>query len=59
MLHAMTMVDPVTCWFEITKIPAKTANVVISTFENDWLTCYPCPVEIVMDRGMEFMGEVQ
>ena len=33
-LHAMTMVDPVTGWFEITKIPAKTADVVINDLKT-------------------------
>jgi hypothetical protein len=53
------MIDPATGWFEIAEIPAKTADIVINVFENEWLTRYPYPTEVVMDRGVEFMGEVQ
>jgi hypothetical protein len=58
-LHCLTMIDPVTGWFEIAQIPAKTADVVINVFETSWLTRYPFPADVVMDRGVEFMGEVQ
>ena len=58
-LHCLTMIDPATGWFEIAEIPAKTADVVINVLENAWLTRYPYPTEVVMDRGVEFMGEVQ
>jgi len=58
-LHCLTMIDPATGWFEIAEIPAKTADVVINVFEDAWLTRYPYPTEVVMDRGVEFMGEVQ
>jgi hypothetical protein len=58
-LHCLTMIDPATGWFEITEIPAKTADVVMNIFEQEWLTRYPYPVEVVMDRGTEFMAEVK
>jgi hypothetical protein len=58
-LHALTMIDPVTGWFEIAEIPAKSADVVINVLEQTWLSRYPYPSEVVMDRGSEFMGEVQ
>jgi hypothetical protein len=58
-LHCLTMIDPATGWFEIAEIPAKTADVVINVLEHEWLTRYPYPTEVVMDRGVEFMGEVQ
>jgi transposase InsO family protein len=53
------MIDPATGWFEIAEIPAKTADVVAIIFETAWLTRYPYPTEVVMDRGVEFMGEVR
>ena len=37
--------------------PAKTTDVVINDFENEWITCYPFPVEIVVDGGVEFIGK--
>ena len=58
-LHCLTMIDPATGWFEIAEIPAKTADVVAIIFETAWLTRYPYPTEVVMDRGVEFMGEVR
>jgi transposase InsO family protein len=53
------MIDPVTGWFEIAEIPAKTADVVINVLEQQWLVRYPRPAEVIMDRGTEFMGEVK
>jgi transposase InsO family protein len=53
------MIDPVTGWCEIAEVPAKSADVVINVFETYWLTRYPYPSDVVMDRGSEFMGEVQ
>jgi RNase H-like domain found in reverse transcriptase/Reverse transcriptase (RNA-dependent DNA polymerase)/Integrase zinc binding domain len=58
-LHCLTMIDPVTGWFEIAEIPAKSADVVINVLEQTWLTRYPKPTEIIMDRGREFYAEVQ
>jgi hypothetical protein len=52
------MIDPATGWFEIAEIPAKTADIVMNIFEQEWLTRYPYPIEVVMDRGTEFMAEV-
>jgi transposase InsO family protein len=58
-LHCLTMIDPATGWFKIAEIPAKTADVIINVFEQEWLTRYPYPIEVLMDRGTEFMGEVK
>jgi len=58
-LHCMTMIDPVTGWFEIAEIPAKSADVIADTFERMWLVRYPCSAEVIMDRGREFMAEMQ
>jgi transposase InsO family protein len=40
-------------------INTATADVVANVFEQEWLTRYPYPMEVVMDRGTEFMAEVQ
>jgi hypothetical protein len=34
-------------------------DVVINFFEQEWLTWYPYPMEVVMDHGTEFMAEVK
>jgi hypothetical protein len=58
-LHAMTMIDPATGWFEIAHIPQKRADVVANIFETTWLTKYPWPAEVVLDRGSEFKREFE
>ena len=51
------MIDPVTGWFEMAQILNKTASEVADVAEKTWLTCYPYPIKIVLDRGKEFMAE--
>ena len=58
-LHCMTMIDPATGWFEICEINDKAADEIANRLEFTWLTRYPWPTEIVMDRGKEFMAEVR
>jgi transposase InsO family protein len=53
------MIDPVTGWFEIAEIPAKSADVIMDVLEQKWLVRYPRPTEVIMDRGREFYREVQ
>ena len=57
-LHCMTMIDPATGWFEIVDIPTKRADYIANILEYTWLTRYPWPTEIRMDRGREFAAEV-
>ena len=56
-LHCVTMIDPATSWFEIKEIPQKRADVIANIVEQTWLTRYPWPTQIIMDRGTEFMAE--
>ena len=58
-LHCLTMIDPATGWFEIAEIPSKSADNVANILEMSWLTRYPIPTEVVMDRGREFAAEVK
>ena len=58
-LHCMTMIDPVTNWFEVTQVDNKSSAEVANELEICWFNRYPLPTEIVLDRGKEFMGEVQ
>ena len=57
-LHALTMMDPATGWFEIRQVPTKRADFIANLIEFAWLTRYPTPTEIIMDRGGEFGAEV-
>ena len=56
-LWAVTMIDPATGWFEIEEIKTKTADVVANEVELTWLTRYPWPEKVIMDRGKEFLAE--
>eukprot|EP00957_Ditylum_brightwellii_P135759 10353613-Ditylum_brightwellii.AAC.1 len=51
------MIDPATGWFDITEIKTKRANTVSNIVETTWLTRYPYPTQVVLDRGTEFMAE--
>jgi transposase InsO family protein len=53
-LMALTMIDPATGWFEVKAITQKTAESIMDHFNNEWLTRYPRPQEIVFDNGGEF-----
>ena len=57
-LHCLTMIDPATGFFEIVEIGQKTADVIANWLEIHWLSRYPWPTEITMDRGSEFAAEV-
>jgi hypothetical protein len=56
-LHCLTMIDPATGWFEIVPIENKTAAEVANQIELTWMTRYPWPTQVILDRGKEFMGE--
>ena len=56
-LHAVTMIDPATGWFEIAEISNKESHTVAETVEQVWLSRYPWPTQIILDRGSEFMKD--
>ena len=58
MLHALTMINPATGWFDMTAIKTKTADVIANKIEQTWLTTYPWPDKVILDQGTEFMKEV-
>jgi hypothetical protein len=57
-LHCLTMMDPVTGWFEIAEVPSKRADIIANILEYKWLARYPRPAAVIMDRGREFYAEV-
>ena len=57
-LWALTMIDPATGWLEIKDIKTKQADNVANVLEQTWLTRYPRPSVITLNRGSEFMAEV-
>ena len=56
-LWCVTMIDPATGWFEMTRIENKEAIEVANKVEQTWLTRYPRPTIITYDKGTEFMAE--
>jgi transposase InsO family protein len=52
------MIDPATGFFEVCEIGRKQADYVANHLEMHWLTRYPWPTEITMDKGTEFAAEV-
>jgi len=56
-LSCLTLIDPATGWFEMVRLPDKTAISVAQKAEITWFTRYPWPQKIIYDRGTEFMKE--
>ena len=56
-LQAVTMIDPATGWVEIRALPGARADYVANQVELAWLTRYPKPNKIILDRGNEFLAE--
>ena len=48
-LKDVTMIDPVTWWFEVTQYRDKKAMTIVNLVEATWLVRYPWPVEITYD----------
>ena len=53
-LEAVTMIEPVTGWFEVTQYSKKKATRIANLVETMWLVRYPWPVKITYDQGGEF-----
>ena len=49
-LKAITMIDPVTRWFEVTQYCNKKAMTIVKLAETMWLVWYPWLVDITYDR---------
>ena len=55
-LKYVTMIDPVTGWFEITQYHNKKSMIIVNLVETTWLVRYPWTVEITYDQGGKFLG---
>ena len=51
------MINPATGWIEIRTVPSGQADLVANQVELAWLTRYPIPNKVIMDRGNEFLAE--
>ena len=56
-LQAITMIDPATGWIEMKAVPSACADLVANQADLAWLTRYPLPTKILLDRGNEFLAE--
>ena len=56
-LQAVTMINPATGWIEIRTVPSARVDLVANQVELAWLTRYPIPNKVIMDRGNEFLAE--
>ena len=56
-LWCITMIDPATGWFEMVQIPNKQPDTIANKVETTWLTRYPWPTKLIVDRGSEFLME--
>ena len=56
--HILTIIDHLTGWPEAFLIPDKTADMIVSTFKNEYLPVPMCPWYILLDNGMEFKNSL-
>ena len=58
-VHNLTirLIDPATDWVEIKAVPSARADLVANQVELAWLTRYPLPEKVILDRGNEFLAE--
>ena len=50
-LKVVTMIDPITVWFEVVRYDDKRAITTANLVETTWLSRYPIQIEIMYDQG--------
>ena len=53
------MVDLGTGWIEICAVPSARADLVANQVELAWLTRYPLPSKVIVDRGNDFLAKLR
>ena len=56
--HILTIIDHLTGWPEAFPIPDKSADTVVSTFINQYLSVHKCPRYILSDNGTDFKNNL-
>ena len=56
-LQAVAMIDVLTGWIKIRTVPSARADLVANQVELVWLTCYPLPNKLIVDRGNKFLAK--
>ena len=54
----LTIIDYLTRWPEAYPIPAKSVNIIVSTFINEYLPVHMCPRYILSDNRTEFKNSL-
>ena len=57
--HILTIIDHITGWPEAFPIPDKSADTIVSTFINQYLSVHMCPRYILLDSGREFKNHLR
>ena len=52
--HILTIIDCLTGWLIAFPIPDKSADTIVSTFINEYLSVHMCPRYILSNNGTEF-----
>ena len=55
-LKAVTIINPVTGWFEIAQYEDKRSISIENLVETTWVSRYPRRIEITYDQGNVFIG---
>jgi transposase InsO family protein len=53
-LRCFTSIYSATSWPKIVEITDKRTQTVMDAFHNNWLCCYPRPIQVNFDYGSEF-----
>jgi hypothetical protein len=53
-LRCFTAINPATSSPEICEKTDKRSQTVMDSFHNNWLCCYPRPIQVTFDNGSEF-----
>ena len=56
-LQTITMIDPATNWIDICSVPEAKADLVANQVKLAWLTRYPLPNKITVERVKELLAE--
>ena len=56
--HILTIIDHLMGWPEAFPIPDKSADTIVSTFNNKYLPVCMCPWYILLENGMEFKNNL-
>ena len=54
-LKSVTVINPITRWFEVVQYDDKRAITIADLVETMWMSRYPRPIEITYDQGKEFI----